>query len=292
MLIVAAAVAGAAVVVKQSLTATSKAPNAKGHAMLRLKTSANGKFTVVGRRLRANGKFDVVVRGVNVGTLTTNAHGAGKAKFGTGARGHHQLLGFDPRGAQVIVRDDENGDDDLVGDMPDGDDSAAGAFPCCVKDEDGDNALECEELTPTDCTNAGGTPNQAASCLPDPCVTPPAPGTVCCVSESAEGAFVDEDAEVECDEDASDCAEEGGTVITATSCEPNPCTPTPPPTLVACCVPDEDETECRMLTPETCSAKGTPSGTSCASASCAGHEGEDGDDHGENSGHDGGGGDD
>src|SRR2546425_12624600 len=242
MLLVAAAVGGAAVVVKQSLTATSKAPHAKGQAMLRLKTSAKGRFTVIARKLRANGKFDVVVRGVNVGTLSTNGHGAGKAKFGTRARGHHQLLGFDPRGAEVVVRDEESGDDDLIGEMPDGDDSAAGAFPCCVKDEDGDNALECEELTPTDCTNAGGTPNPAPSCLPDPCATTPPAGTVCCISESAEGAFVDEDAEVECEDEASECSEEGGTIITATSCEPNPCTPTPPSSLVACCVPYVDDT--------------------------------------------------
>src|SRR2546422_2149376 len=120
MLLLAAAVAGAAVVVKQSLTATSKAPHAKGQAMLRLRASSKGKFTVVARRLRAHGRFDVVVRGVNVGTLTTNAHGAGKAKFGTRARGHHQLLGFDPRGAEVVVRDEESGDDHLIGEMPDG----------------------------------------------------------------------------------------------------------------------------------------------------------------------------
>src|SRR5689334_13375450 len=118
----AATVAVAAVVVRQPLTATSKAANAKGHAKLVLKSPSRGKFTVAARGLPANGTFDVVVRGVRVGTLTTNGAGAGKAKFHTSlgsATGGSQRLGFDPRGTAVVVRDSDGGDDDLVGEMPD-----------------------------------------------------------------------------------------------------------------------------------------------------------------------------
>jgi hypothetical protein len=287
MLLLAVTVADAAVVVKQSLTPTSKVPNASGRATLTLKHASKGKFTVATHGLPPNATFDVVVGGVKVGTLITNGHGAGKTKFRTShAKRKHQLLGFDPRGDDVIVRDGD-GDDDLIGHMPGDGGSAEGAFACCLPDrEDGDREdgeVECEEETPTDCTNAGGTPQQVTSCLPDPCVTTPVPGTVCCIPESARGAFLDDDGdeerEVECEEHTADCAAKGGTVVTATSCDPNPCTPTPPPSLIACCVRDEDETECKMLTPEACTSRnGVASGSSCASHPCGNHEGDQGED--------------
>src|SRR5437899_17650 len=54
-----ATLAAAAVVVRQPLTATSKAPNAKGRAKLVVKTPSKGKFTVAARGLPAGSTFDV-----------------------------------------------------------------------------------------------------------------------------------------------------------------------------------------------------------------------------------------
>jgi len=268
----AATVAVAAVVVRQPLTATSKAPNAKGHAKLVLKSPSRGKFTVSARGLPANGTFDVVVRGVRVGTLTTNGTGAGKAKFHTGlgsATGGR--LGFDPRGTVVVVRDNDAGDDDLVGEMPDDGDSASGAFACCRAEHDGGD--DCEERTPAECTAHGGTPSTVASCLPDPCASTHPANTVCCISSSSAHASEDEAPEVECDEDmtSSECTAAGGTVLTATSCDGDPCAQTPPESVLACCVLRDQEPECMLLTPEACtSEKGSASSaTSCDSDPCS-----------------------
>lgn len=276
VLVLTVTAAAAAVVVKQRLRGTSKAPRATGQATLMLTKLSKGTFLVIGRHLPRRHTFDVIVRGVKVGTLTTNGGGSGKAKFRTGGGRGNQLLGFDPRGAEVVVRDDTNGDDDLVGDMPD-EGSAAGAFACCLPDDDGET--ECEELTPTACTNAGGTSSKATSCLPDPCATTPPPGTVCCIPGSAQGAFEDEDPEVECEDDisAAACTSAGGSFVMASSCEPNPCAPTPPPMQVVCCVPEDagaegdqgqnmgNGTECEILTPEVCAAE---QGTATTATSC------------------------
>src|SRR5262249_50203841 len=72
-------------VVKTPLVATASAPRAKGRAVLALRATSKGTFTVRGRGLAANHPFDVVVGGIKVGTFTTNAHGAGKVTFHTGS---------------------------------------------------------------------------------------------------------------------------------------------------------------------------------------------------------------
>jgi hypothetical protein len=291
MVIVAAAVAAVAVdamaktKIRQTLTATVHAPGASGVAKLRLRTPSKGKFTVKAQHLPGGKTFDVVVNKVKVGTLRTGAGGDGAAKFTTAVAGRAAILGFDPRGAQIAIRDDETGDDDLEANMPDDDrDSAIG---CCL-------GTECEEETAAECTAHGGKPTSAGGCLPDPCKNnPPPPKTVCCLTTSAGGAFVDDDPENVCDDDDSSakCAAKGGVVVKAPSCEPNPCQPTPPPQLVVCCVPDQDEAECEHVTADHCKAEGgkVSSATSCEHDPCGGGDDDQGDDNqGDQGGDDGG----
>jgi hypothetical protein len=260
--------------IRQTLTATVHAPGASGVARLLLRTPSTGKFTVKARRLPGSKTFDVVVNKVKVGTLKTGPSGNGTAKFSNPAAGHTAALGFDPRGAQIAIRDEETGDDDLDTDMPD--DNPDSAIGCCV-------GTECEDETAAECTAHGGTPTPSGGCLPDPCNgNPPPPTTVCCRTTSAGGAFVDDDPENECEDDVSsaECAAQGGMVVQATSCEPNPCQPTPPPNLVICCVPDGGESECEHITADECTATGgtVNSGTSCDPDPCGGGGGGGGDD--------------
>src|SRR5262249_22295026 len=145
--------------------------------------------------------FDVVVGGIKVGGFTTNAHGAGKAMFrtasGKGAaakvRGPTLLLGFDPRGNDVIVRDRKTSDDDLHCKFPGGDDSASGACSCCGRQHDSATAPPSATKTPADCAAEGGVSTSVTSCVPNPCPPTPPPGTVCCIPGSADGAFMHDD---------------------------------------------------------------------------------------------------
>ncbi len=258
--------------IRETLHATVHAPHASGLAKLVLRKGSKGTFTIKARGLSQGQSFDVVVNRVKVGTLVTGGGGSGVAKFSTSPKGRTTMLGFDPRGAHIEIRD-ENGDDDLDSDMSD-DNNPDSAIGCCLG-EDNDGDVECEELTAAECTNEGGTPTTATSCLPNPCATtPPPPNVVCCRSSSAGGAFVDDDPEVECEDDVTqaECANEGGMVVQATSCDPNPCQPVPPPQLVICCVPDGTETECEHVTSAECTAAHgtTSSATSCDADPCGG----------------------
>ena len=279
--------AGAKTRIIQPLLATTHAPGASGTAKLIMKSASNGRFSVKGRHLAAGKSFDVVVNNVKVGTLSTGPGGGGIARFSTSPKGRNALLGFDPRGARIEVRESDSGDDDLDSDMPDNQPDSAVA--CCLGEHDGNDddqgdeqgQTECEDdMTAAECQAQGGTPMTSTSCLPNPCATtPPPPSTVCCIAHSATGAFVDDDAEVECEDDATECAAHGGTVVQATSCDPNPCQPAPPPDLVICCVPDDGESECERVTADHCTTAGgtTSTATSCDADPCGtGNGGGDG----------------
>lgn len=292
-----AVLAQGTVVTKSPLRGTASAPHANGHARLVLRGATKGRFTVTGHGLAAHRSFDVIVGGIKVGAFVTNANGVGKAKFRTSsgstaaAHGPKLLLGFDPRGDKVVVRDGTTSDDDLVGEMPGGGDSTSGAFACCHSDADGEGELECTMKTPSDCAAAGGTSTQVRSCVPDPCTPNPPPGTVCCLPGSAQGAFVrsehDGDSDAECEEVASveACMAQGGAVVSATSCDPNPCKSAPPTTV--CCVPGSvdgafvgddgggcdhrNETKCVIHeSPDACTASGgaVVSASSCEPNPC------------------------
>lgn len=268
--------------VKKDLTATSMAPEARGKARLTLRSSKHGKFSVLAKHLAGGQHFDVVVGGVKVGSLTTNSGGSGKARFSTQPRSKDTLLGFDPRGARIIVRD-EDGDDVLEGEMPDDDGTETAC--CNAENEDEEGEVECEEKTPEECTAEGGTPigvpgGTAASCIPNPCsTTPPPGGVVCCTNETH-----DDESEAECDvvATAAECAEDDGSVVQAGSCDPNPCQPAPPTNRTACCVPEDDdepgEAECEVLSAEACTAAG---GSAISAATCEPDPCESGDDDGD-----------
>ena len=245
--------------VRGTLTATSHAPRARGRAILALSTASKGRFRVVARGLTPNASFDLVVGGIRVGAFTTSVNGVGKVKLNTTPTHSQGLLGVDPRGRTIVVRDSSSGDDDLDGEMPDDGGSATGAFACCVPDDDG---AECEVETPDECSANGGTTQTGVmSCIPNPCGATPPSEVVCCFPGSSTGAFVDEESDAECDETSmQECAMAGGTVVQATSCEPNPCAAVPPSQVTVCCIPGQDEAACEILTPDLCATvKGTPS---------------------------------
>lgn len=258
--------------VKTKLTATSLAPDARGKTRLLVKSSSKGKFSIVTGGLPGGKTFDVIVGGVKVGALTASSGGSGRASFSTTASAKDALLGFDPRGTQVVLRDEEDGDDVLVGDIPGGDPTAVA---CCLPESGDDGEVECEDRTPEECSAAGGTVQTAASCLPNPCATTP-PGNealVCCTNATG-----DDESEAECEDVATEaeCSSLGGTIVQATSCDPNPCAATAPSSRTACCVPDDDgggEIDCEVLSAEACTAQGgmpvgVDSGT--AAATCSG----------------------
>jgi hypothetical protein len=234
------AVSSARVAERTALTATAAAPDgASGNVIV--VTAAHGAKTKVMLRVRgleAHHGYDVVVDGEVVGSLTTNAHGSAHAVFGTMGqtkkfKKHVIALSFDPQAASIAVRDADTGEDVLVADLGTGG-SANGAFACCNAHQGDDGSAECEVKTPDECTAEGGTPNDATSCDPNPCPPPP---IVCCVPEgSATGAFTrDDDNEGDDDDDdavqracvegttADQCTAQGGKVVSATSCDPNPC---------------------------------------------------------------------
>ena len=277
--------AGARTRIVQPLSPTAHAPGARGTAKLVMPSGSKGRFSIKARHLAADTSFDVVVNKVKVGTLLTGAGGSGTARFSTSPSGRSAMLGFDPRGAEVEVRNADSGDDDLDTDMPD--DAPDSAIGCCLGENDDDQGdeqgeTECEETTAARCVAKGGTATTATSCLPDPCgQNPPPSTTVCCVPHDGQGTSDDDDPEVECEHlSDSECAARNGTTVQATSCDPNPCQPVPPPQLVICCVRDDGASECERLTPDHCTAaNGTVStATSCDADPCgSGGGGGDGD---------------
>jgi len=77
---------------------------------------------------------------------------------------------FGPQGNQVGWQDDQ-GDDDQ-GDDDQGEDDNGG-IACCIPEDDG--GVECENTSPQECADEGGTPagGSAGGCFPDAC----GPGT-------------------------------------------------------------------------------------------------------------------
>jgi hypothetical protein len=232
------------------LTPTAAAPQgARGRAQVVMPAGKGAaKLLVLAHGLPPREAFEISADGMKIGTLRTNRGGNGIALFSSrspGSRGRARLLGFDPRGVRLAIVD-ANGEEVLVGQLP-GDSS--GKIACCLAAA-GDGA-ECARVTPTLCTLAGGTDTGQASCVPDPCVPPPA-DVVCCLPGSAEGAMVD--APVRCEEQLAPaaCAQAGGAVIRASSCTPNPCESLPPPNEARCCLPDGIGFACKDRQPKEC----------------------------------------
>ena len=248
-----------------SLASTGVDDDARGGVKLSVKNASDGTFEIKVQRLDPNAAYDVLVDGVLVGQITTKGGGSGKIRFRSRPRSSHdQLLGFDPRGALVVVRD-ASGQDVLAVQLADNPATDDGDVICCVPDDGGP---ECEDRTAAECAAAGGTATTATSCLPNPCAGTPPPtdaGVVCCIPD---------DSGPQCEDRSADaCALEGGVAVEAASCDPNPCVSVTPPDNddVQCCLPDDMGTECEDRTPAQCAVEGGVSAGAgvCAPDSCA-----------------------
>ena len=242
-----------------SFASTGVDDDASGGAKLLIKNKSDGKFEIKGKGLAANATYDVLVDGVLVGQFTTSSGGSGRIRFRSRPHGNDVLLGFDPRGAVVVVRN-AGGQDVLAMQLADDNSTSDGDIICCIPDDSGP---ECEDRTAAECTAAGGTATTATSCLPNPCAGTPPPTTndiVCCIPD---------DSGPECeDRTADECALEGGVAVAATSCTPNPCESVTPPANddVMCCLADDSGPECEDRTPAQCAIEG---GTSAGAGVCA-----------------------
>ena len=251
--------------VRQPLAATGADTDASGLAALKLKAASVGEFVIQVRKLDRKATFEVIVGGVHVGDLVTNGGGGGKVRFRTRPRGHDLALGFDPRGATVVIRN-EGGDDVLAADFPDVQLGEPADVVCCIPDDSGP---ECEDRTAAECESQGGTVVAGAtSCLPNPCDgAPPVDGDIVCCIPDDSGPECEDRTQVE-------CLAHGGTVVQATSCVPNPCAATPPPDdHIVCCVPDnggDGPAECKDRTAAECMAAGgtVSDATSCTPDPC------------------------
>jgi hypothetical protein len=250
--------------VRQDLAATPAGADARGRARLVLVSASNGKFEVIVQRLDPDATYQLIVGGVHVADIVTSGGGNGRARFRTQPRSSRDLpLGFDPRGATLVVRS-ATGDDVLASAFPE--EPADGKVVCCIPDDEG---AECEDRTADECAAAGGTvPAGATSCLPNPCegAPPVAEEIVCCVPD---------DGGAECeDRTQNECLAEGGMVVDATSCTPDPCAATPPAGgEIVCCLPDsggDGENECEDLTADACTTAGgmVSDATSCSPDPC------------------------
>src|SRR5262249_10486986 len=232
-----------------SLASTGVDSDARGRGKLTVRNLTDGRFEVKGQKLDPNATFDVLVDGVLVGQFPTNGGGNGRIRFRSRPRSpSDQLLGFDPRGALVVVRN-AAGQDVLAVQLADSPAMNPGDVICCIRDAEG---AECEDRTLDECAMQGGTVSTATSCLPNPCagVPPPVEDVVCCIPD---------DTGPECeDRTADECAAQGGIVVEATSCVPNPCEPVTPPANedIQCCLPNNGGTECEDRTPAACAVEG------------------------------------
>ena len=233
-----------------SLSSTGVDDDARGTVKLLVRNGSDGKFDVKGKKLDPNATYDVLVDGVLVGQFTTKRRGSGRIRFRSRPRSSRDvLLGFDPRGALVVVRN-AAGQDVLAGQLADSGSVSGGDIICCIPD---DRGPECEDRTPAECAAQGGTATAATSCLPNPCEgTPPPTGgdVVCCIpDDSGPGCE---------DRTADECALQGGIAVEATSCLPNPCEPVTPPANedIQCCLPDDSGPACEDRTPAQCAVEG------------------------------------
>lgn len=230
LLVLAMLVPGAAQAGKtkssDGLKSTGEVEGARGHASVIQRSASKGAF-VVHAQLEAEGEYEVLVGGIRVAELETDAEGHGKVRFSTKRKGGNRVLGFDPRGESVEVRN-QAGADVLVGTVS-APPAAEADLACCVPDDD---RTRCEDRTPAECIERGGTPSAAGSCFPDPCGSAPAPAVdvVCCVPDDSGPSCEDRT--------QPECLAAGGTIVQASSCAADPCNAAPasPDEHVQCCV--------------------------------------------------------
>jgi hypothetical protein len=255
---VAVAAQGARFKVDVDLMSTGLDADARGRVKLKVRGSDDGRLDLRVNRLEPDAVYELVVDGVAVGTVETTGGGGGQLRLRSRPRSSRDgFLGFDPRGATLVLRDGSGGDV-LAAEFPAGGTIGDDDVICCIPDDSGP---ECEDRTPEECADQGGTVSTALSCLPNPCAgTPPPAGgdVVCCIPD---------DSGPECeDRTADECAAQGGIVVEADSCLTDPCTAIPPvDDDIRCCLPDDGGAECEDRTPAECLAQG---GVDLGAGSC------------------------
>ncbi len=229
------------------LAASATRPEARGLARVIVRNTTKGTFQVRAWSLEGDADHDVVVGGIKVATMRSDERGNARVRFSTRNKSDRiLLLGFDPRGEAIEVRD-LTGTDVLSGNVPASPSSELDAA-CCLGDDSG---VECEDSTPDECLQQGGTPMAAGSCFPDPCGAAPAPtvDVVCCIPDDSGPSCEDRT--------PTECVAAGGTAVQADSCATDPCNAvaTAPDEHVQCCVPayyvwnceDHTAAECQLL---------------------------------------------
>jgi hypothetical protein len=229
-------------------------PDAEGKAVARIRPSS-GKLKIRARELEAAREFRITVNGVQIGSMTTNSKGRGRARFSSKPGSKDQLLGVDPRGETVTVGDEE-GEDVLECDISEDDEMEPDGIRCCLPHED---ESECEHLTAAHCAAEGGVDVGPGSCFPDPCEDDPPSGDPvrCCFPHEDGAQCLELNAEL--------CSHEDGISLGAGSCDPNPCPP-PVDESVRCCLEHENEAICLKLSAEHCTAEG---GASLGAGTCS-----------------------
>jgi len=156
---------------KGSLASTGVDDDASGDAKLVVKNKSDGKFEIKGKKLDRNATYEVLADGVLVGQFTTGNGGSGRLRFRSHPHSKDVLLGFDPRGALIVVRN-AAGQDVLAVQLADNDDLSDGDVICCIPEDSGP---ECEDRTPAQCAIEGGVNAGAGTCTPNPCESIPPP---------------------------------------------------------------------------------------------------------------------
>jgi len=91
--------------VEQQLEATDSGSGG-GNARVvvrRLRRGVDGQLLVTVHGMSPGTSYEVTLDGVAIGTVTTNAHGNGRARFRNQPGASEQLLGADPTGKTVAV---------------------------------------------------------------------------------------------------------------------------------------------------------------------------------------------
>lgn len=156
-----------------SLSSTGVDDDASGGVKLVVKNRSDGKFEIKGKKLDADATYDVLVDGVLVGQFTTTGGGNGRLRFRSRPHSNDALLGFDPRGALVVVRN-AAGADVLAVQLTDSGAPTGDDIICCIPDDSGP---ECEDRTPAECAVAGGVNAGTGTCALDSCAAVPPPSS-------------------------------------------------------------------------------------------------------------------
>src|SRR5262245_29877736 len=131
-----------------SLASTGVDPDARGKGKLAVRNLSDGKLDIKGQTLDPDSTFDGPGARVLGGQVMTTGGGSGRIRFRSWPRSSHdELLGFDPRGALVVIRN-AAGQAVLAVQLADSGAVGGGDVICCIPDDTGP---ECEDRTLDEC---------------------------------------------------------------------------------------------------------------------------------------------